>query len=112
MPTPTRIARSPPRGRSNNCRAPTSHSLDDGRFRDLTILAGGQAHVARGHNRGNGMLVHHLTDAISQQDDELIERVDMSLQLDAVDEIDGYGHPLFAQGVQKWVLQRLATGHG
>jgi hypothetical protein len=92
--------------------SPDHPSFDNGRFRDFAVLTGGQAHVARRHDGGNGMFIDHLTDAVSQQDDELIERIDMSLQLDAVHQIDRDWDALFAQGVQKWVLQRLATGHG
>jgi hypothetical protein len=32
----------------------------------------------------------------------------LALQLDAVDQVDGHGHMLAAQDVQKWVLQQLA----
>ena len=57
------------------------------------------------------MFVDHLTHAVLQQHDELIERVDLALQLDAVHQVNGYGNALFAQGIQKGVLQRLAFGH-
>jgi hypothetical protein len=41
----------------------------------------------------------------------LIELIDLTLQLDAVDQVNGYRDALFAQGIQKGVLQRLAFGH-
>ena len=50
-----------------------AYSFDDRRFRHFAVLAGRQPHIARGHDGGNGMFVHHLTDAISEQDDELVE---------------------------------------
>src|SRR5580692_7187582 len=58
------------------------------------------------------MFVDHLTDAITEQHDELVERIDLALQFDAVHEVDRNRHALFAQGVEEGILQRLATGHG
>jgi hypothetical protein len=46
------------------------------------------------------MLVHHLRHGVAQQDDVLVERLDIALQLDAIDEVDGNRHVLFAQRVQ------------
>ena len=46
-----------------------------------------------------------------EQDDKLIERVDLALQLDAVDQVNRNRHAFFAQGIQKGILQRLAFGH-
>jgi hypothetical protein len=89
-----------------------SGSLDNGRFRHFAILTRRQAHVTRGHDGGNGMLVDHLTDAVSEQDDELVKGIDLSLLFDAVHEINGDGHALLAQRIEKRILQRLATGHG
>src|SRR5688572_33497255 len=57
------------------------------------------------------MLVDHLADAITQQHDELIERIDLPLQLDAVHEVNRDGHLLLAQRIQKRVLKRLTLGH-
>ncbi len=59
---------------------------------------------ARRDHRGNGVLVHHLGDRIAQQNDVLIKRFDMALQLDAVDQIDRDWNMLFAQGIEEWVL--------
>jgi hypothetical protein len=50
-----------------------AHSFDDRRFRYFAILAGGQAHIARRHHRGNGVLIDHLAHAVSEQNDELVE---------------------------------------
>jgi hypothetical protein len=54
-------------------------SFNNRRFRHFAVLTGRQSHIARGHDGGNGMFVDHLTDAVSEQDDELVERVDLSL---------------------------------
>ena len=53
------------------------------------------------------MFVHHLGHRIAQQNDLLIERLDLPLKLDTVDEINRHRHVLFAQGIQKRVLQKL-----
>jgi hypothetical protein len=50
------------------------------------------------------VLVHHLRDGILQEHDVLVERLDLALQLDAVDEIDRDRDMLLAQRVQKRVL--------
>src|SRR5450830_1700035 len=43
------------------------------------------------HDGGNGMLVDHLGDGVTQQHHVLVERFDVPLQLDAVDQIDRTG---------------------
>ena len=48
----------------------------------------GKPHIARRNDGGNGVLVDHLTHAVPQQYDELVERVDLTLQFDAVHEIN------------------------
>src|SRR5688572_19943664 len=70
------------------------------------------AHVARGHDGGDRVLVDHLADGVAQQDHELVERFDRALQLDAVDEVDRDRHAFAAQRVQERILQGLALGHG
>src|SRR5215469_11090460 len=75
------------------------------------VLFGRQAYVARRHDGRDRVLVDHLAHAVLEQDHELIERVDLALQLDAVDEINRYRYALLAQGIQEGVLQRLAFGH-
>src|SRR6185437_15557173 len=64
-----------------------------------------------GHHGRNGVLVHHLADLVAQQHHELVERLDDTLQLDAIDEINRNRHALAAQGIQERILQRLAFGH-
>ena len=50
------------------------------------------------------MLVYHLGDGVLQQHHVLIERVDLSLKLDAVHEVDRDGDVFLAQSVQERVL--------
>jgi len=73
---------------------------------------GTDADVARGHHRGDRVLVHHLAHGVAQEHDELIERLHRALQLDAVDEVDRYRHAFAPQCIQKRILQRLPLGHG
>jgi hypothetical protein len=63
-----------------------------------------QIHGARRHDRRNGVFVDHLGDGVTQQHDVLIERFDVTLQLDAVDEVNRNRNVLFSQGVQEGVL--------
>ena len=59
---------------------------------------------ARRHHGGNGVLVHHLGNGVLQQHHVLVERFDLTLQLDAVDQVDRYRNMFFPQNVQKRVL--------
>src|SRR5690606_21604079 len=70
------------------------------------------AHVAGRHHGGDGVLVDHLADGIAQQHDELVERLDHALQLDAVDQVDRHRHAFAPQRVQERILQGLPLGHG
>ncbi len=56
---------------------------------------------------GDGVLVDHLGDRVAQQHDILVERFDLPLQLDTVDQVDGNRHVLAAQCVQEGVLKKL-----
>jgi len=57
-----------------------------------------------GDDGGYRVLVHHLGDGVLQQHDVLIEGLYLTLQLDAVDEIDRHRHVLAPQRVQERVL--------
>jgi hypothetical protein len=50
------------------------------------------------------VLVDHLRDRVSKQDDVLIERFDLTLELDAVDEVDRNGNVFFSEEIQEGVL--------
>src|SRR3989338_4312818 len=56
------------------------------------------------NNRGDCVLVDHLAHGVLEQHHELIERFDLSLKLDAVDQKNGYRYMLLAQRVKKRVL--------
>jgi hypothetical protein len=60
-----------------------------------------------GNNGRNRVLVNHLGNGIAQQHNILIERFDLALKLDAVDEVDRHRHMLTAQSVEERVLQQL-----
>ena len=60
------------------------------------------------HDGGNGVLVDHLRNGIAKQNHVLVEGFDLSLQFDAVDQIDRNGYVLTPQGVEERVLQKLA----
>ena len=46
------------------------------------------------------MLVHHLVDAVLKQHNELVERIDLPLQFDAVNEINRNRNFFLAQDIQ------------
>lgn len=54
------------------------------------------------------MLVNHLGDGVTQQNHVLIERLDLALQFNPVNEIDGDRNMLTTQGIEKGILQELA----
>ena len=53
------------------------------------------------------MFVNHLSDRVAQEHHVLVKRFDLALQLDAIHQVNLDGHMLFAQCVQKGVLQKL-----
>ena len=53
------------------------------------------------------MLVDHLGHRVAKQNYILIERFDLTLQFNPVDEINRNRHMLATQSVEKWVLQQL-----
>ena len=67
-----------------------------------------KADGAAWNDGGYGVLVNHLRDGVAQQHNVLIKRLNLPLQLDAIDQIDGHRHMLAAQGVEKRVLKKLS----
>ena len=59
------------------------------------------------------MLVDHLRQGVAQNNDVLVERFDLSLKLDAVDQIDRNGNMFLPQHVEERILQKLnlIAGH-
>jgi hypothetical protein len=51
--------------------------------------------VSRRHNRRDGVLVDHLTDAVLQQHYKLVKRFDLPLQFYTVDKENGNGNAFF-----------------
>ena len=54
------------------------------------------------------MLVHHLCHRVPKQHHILIKRLNLTLQLDAIDQVDRHGNVLAPQLVKERVLQELA----
>ena len=63
-----------------------------------------QTHISRRHDCRNSVLIDHLGDGVFQQHHKLVEGFDLSLKLDAVDQVDLDGNPFLAQGVKVRVL--------
>src|SRR5688572_4575749 len=85
-----------------------------GRRSGMTVaghLGATDADVARRHDGRDRVLVDHLADRVAQQHDELVERLDGALQLDAVDEVDRDRDALAPQRIEERILQGLALGH-
>jgi hypothetical protein len=57
------------------------------------------------------VLIDHLTDAVLQQHHELVEGIDLTLEFDAIDQVDGDGDAFLAERVQEWILQGLTSSH-
>jgi hypothetical protein len=53
------------------------------------------------------MLVNHLGDRVAKQDNVLVKRFNLALQLDAVNQVNRDRHMFAAQGVEERVLQEL-----
>src|SRR3954470_12403624 len=62
----------------------------------LRLFFGAEVDRTRGHDGRDGVLVHHLGHRVAQQHHVLVERLDLALELDAVDEIDRDRDMLFA----------------
>src|SRR5690606_35796038 len=112
----TRMAISPLSGRSKNnrtsaaCPAERGAGLQGVAYRivvfrmSLLLILHGNAHGAIGHHGGDGVLVHHLVDGVLQDDDELIEGFNLTLEFNTADQVDGHRDFFFAQHVQERVL--------
>lgn len=67
-----------------------------------------EVHLTARNDGGDGVLIDHLCHRIAQQHDVLVKGLDLPLQLDAIDQVNGHGHMLTAQCVEEGVLQKLA----
>ena len=70
-----------------------------------------QPNVARRNHGRDRVLVYHLADRVAEYDNELVERLDLTLQLDPVNQIDGYRGSVPSQRVEIGILQRLPFRH-
>jgi hypothetical protein len=89
----------------NDQRAVASVMAASGLFR---VIGHMEIDCTARNDRRYGVLVDHLGDGVFQQDDILIERLDVPLKLDTVDQIDRDRDMLLAQEIQKRILQKLA----
>jgi hypothetical protein len=53
------------------------------------------------------VLVNHLGDRVAKKNNVLVKRLNLTLQFDAVNEVNRHWHMFTAQGVKKRVLQEL-----
>ncbi len=67
-----------------------------------------EGHRATWNDRGDGVFVDHLGDGVAKQHHILVEGFDLTLKLDAVDQIDRHWNVFATKLIQKWVLQELA----
>jgi hypothetical protein len=82
--------------------------MQSGRWSVFSGIGRIQIHSAARHNGRNGMFVNHLGYSVSQQDNILIKGLNLTLQLDAIDQINRNGDMLSAQGIEEGILQELA----
>src|SRR5260221_14353195 len=78
-----------------------------GRSGVLRVLKRDRDRPRRNH-RGDRVLVNHLRHGVLEEHDVLVERFDLSLELDAVHQVDRNRYVFLAQRVEEWVLQQLA----
>ena len=74
----------------------------------LNRLRGVKIHRTTRHHGRNGVLVHHLSDRVSKQNDILIKGLNVPLQFDAIDEVDRDRDMFLAKKVEERVLKKLA----
>jgi hypothetical protein len=54
------------------------------------------------------VFVNHLRHGVAQQHNILVKRLNLPLQLDAVNQINGHRYVFATQGIEEGVLQKLA----
>jgi hypothetical protein len=75
---------------------------------DFASFRRAESDRATGNDGRNSVFVDHLGDRVSQQNNVLVEGLNLTLQLDAIYQVNGHWHMLFAQCIQEGVLQKLA----
>jgi len=71
----------------------------------FSSFVGVEVHCTARHHGGDRVLVDHLRHGVTQQHHVLIERLDVTLQLDAVNQVNGHWHVLTTQKVQEGVCR-------
>jgi hypothetical protein len=71
------------------------------------IIRRREVHCAAWNDGRNRVLVDHLGHGVAQQHNVLVKRLNLALQLDAIDEINRHRHMLTAQSIEEWVLKKL-----
>jgi hypothetical protein len=79
----------------------------ESRYRRIGRIDRREIHRTPGDDGGDSVLVNHLRHCVAQQHHILVERLDLTLQFDAIDQINGHWNMLPAQDVQKRVLKEL-----
>jgi hypothetical protein len=81
---------------------PCGGLLNKGRlFGRLFLL---EVHRTSRNHRGYGVLVDHLSNRVLEQNDVLVERLNLALQLDAIDQINRNGDMLATKSIEEGVL--------
>jgi hypothetical protein len=95
-------------GRGGKSRRAASATLPSSRLTAAVILFRRILHRQPYHTRGyhgrDGVLVHHLADGVLQQHHELVEGLNLALQLDSIDQVNGDRYAFLTQNVQVRVL--------
>ena len=63
-----------------------------------------EIHRTRWHDGGDGVLVDHLGDRVPQEHHILVKRLNLALQLDAIDQVNGHRHVLASEQIEERVL--------
>lgn len=70
----------------------------------LFLDFGCESHGAAGNHCGDCMLVNHLCDGVSKQNYVLVKRLDVTLQFNAIYQVNGYRYMFLPEKVEEWVL--------
>jgi hypothetical protein len=71
------------------------------------VVCSREIDCATGDDGRDSVLVDHLGHGIAQQHNVLVKRLNLTLELDAIDEVNRHRHMLTAQSIEKWVLKKL-----
>jgi hypothetical protein len=86
---------------------PSDCSKEKLRRRFVRRIGTGKVDGTAWNDGGNSVFVDHLRHSVAKQNDVLVERLDLALEFDAIDQVDGHWHMLAAQSVEEGILQKL-----